>query len=403
MNENFKKSVDIDKNSDIFPVETRINHSSLISGLINQIFNKSNILLNTIKNFSTKYNSDDRKILSNKKFLLTFNELIALIKEAIETQIKIYQTDANQIEVLKNLTQEYINNLSYNIFSYEKIEIKQKQKINYIKHPLLKNKTKNVSNYNLTQLSQKKLNNKTIEYYNSNNEMKSKLFGANNIPIKVYKQRAANLVERKSYIKKNEQNQNSKNKNIKINMNKNENKKNINNKSVEIRKNKTSLIETEKTNVNNNDSINYNSNMNIININSSKNNTNKYNHVGVIVNKFGKTFRNENKKNKITRNHLCSSKDLHLSAENINTNEGIIKSSSVAKIKENVIFTEINKENRIMFNNTKKKHKICYENTLFNSKTIIQKQLSDYIVRTPNNLAWRKRQNEIDYAKDKTK
>ena len=386
MNENFQQSVDIDKSSDFVSVDARNVPMSVVSGIINQIFNKSNILLSSLNDFSNKYNSDDRKILSNKKFLLTFNELISLIKEAIQTQVKIYETDANQIETLKNLTQDFINDLSYNIFSFDKIEINQLQQNNYIKNTSLKNRTINNNVYNSTPLSPKSLKNKVIEYNNSNIHKKNKRFIVNNIPINIDKSKG-DLTDRKSYIRKNEENYNNKKKNIKINKKNNVNKKNIINKSVETRKNKT-IIEREKLIEDNNNYISYNFNFNN-NVNNTNNNTNKnkYSHIGIILNKLDKSIpkMNENRKNHIIKNNLCSKTDINISAENLNSDRGIIKSSSVVKMREDVILTENNNENKILFSNIKKKQKVCYENNLFNFKTILHKKFSDYIVKTPNN------------------
>ena len=77
--------------------------------------NKSNILLNALKEFSNRYDIDDRKIMKSKRFLISFNDLISIIKFALEFQIKIN----NSInEYLNEISQDFINNLSYYIFSF---------------------------------------------------------------------------------------------------------------------------------------------------------------------------------------------------------------------------------------------------------------------------------------------
>ena len=82
--------------------------------------NKTNVLLNSLKEFSNRYGIDDRKIMKSKKFLISFNDLITLIKFALEFQIKIN----NSInEYINEISQDFINNLSYYIFSFEKIDI----------------------------------------------------------------------------------------------------------------------------------------------------------------------------------------------------------------------------------------------------------------------------------------
>ena len=82
--------------------------------------NKTNVLLNSLKEFSNRYGIDDRKIMKSKKFVISFNDLITLIKFALEFQIKIN----NSInEYINEISQDFINNLSYYIFSFEKIDI----------------------------------------------------------------------------------------------------------------------------------------------------------------------------------------------------------------------------------------------------------------------------------------
>ena len=50
---------------------------------------KSNILLNTLQEFIERYEVDERKIISKKKFIISFQELIYLIRESIIAQQKI--------------------------------------------------------------------------------------------------------------------------------------------------------------------------------------------------------------------------------------------------------------------------------------------------------------------------
>ena len=83
--------------------------------------NKSNILLNALKDFTVRYDLDDRKIMHSKKFILSFDDLISLVKFALEFQTKI-NNSLNLKDYLNEITQDFINNLSYFIFSYEKID-----------------------------------------------------------------------------------------------------------------------------------------------------------------------------------------------------------------------------------------------------------------------------------------
>lgn len=84
--------------------------------------NKSNVLLDALKDFSVRYDLDDKKIMNSKKFILSFEDLISLIKFAIEFQAKV-NNSLNVKDYLNDITQDFINNLSYYIFSYEKIDI----------------------------------------------------------------------------------------------------------------------------------------------------------------------------------------------------------------------------------------------------------------------------------------
>ena len=91
--------------------------------------NKSNILLNALKDFSVRYDLDDRKIMKSKKFLLSFEDLISLVKFTLEFQIKI-NNSLNLKDYLNEISQDFINNLSYYVFSYEKIDTNKNNNVN---------------------------------------------------------------------------------------------------------------------------------------------------------------------------------------------------------------------------------------------------------------------------------
>ena len=83
---------------------------------------KSFMLLKALNDFAAKYESDAKNFLLNQKFLLSFNELIQIMRDSIDTQRKIEEIKkSNDEEFARNLTQNFINNLSYNIFCYDKI------------------------------------------------------------------------------------------------------------------------------------------------------------------------------------------------------------------------------------------------------------------------------------------
>ena len=130
---------------------------------------KSNILLKSIKDFSRRYNSDERKILSNKKFLISLEELISLIEKAIITQNKINYCEDDNKDSLKDLCQDFINELSYNIFSFEKIDAIEATEIN-----LRKQQSKNIAIINKINEIRKhknKINDKNNDEVDKNKKM----------------------------------------------------------------------------------------------------------------------------------------------------------------------------------------------------------------------------------------
>ena len=177
--------------SEINNIKLKTSSFDSLNDLKNAMFSnnkdlKKNILLNSIKDFSMRYNSDERKILSNKKFLISLEELISLIEKAILTQNKINYCENGNKDSLKDLCQDFINELSYNIFSFEKIDTiktteiklqKQQSKKNVNKINEIRNyKTKiNVFNNNLTNKSKKPLTSKsTRKIVNIHDIMKEK-------------------------------------------------------------------------------------------------------------------------------------------------------------------------------------------------------------------------------------
>ena len=130
--------------------------------------NKSNILLNALKEFSNRYDIDDRQIIKSKKFLISFNDLITLIKFALEFQIKVN----NSInEYINEISQDFINNLSYYIFSFEKIDTcKQNQnKFNSNNNNIKTIHKKNIINH-VANKNEEKKNNKMNDSYKNKNQ-----------------------------------------------------------------------------------------------------------------------------------------------------------------------------------------------------------------------------------------
>ena len=148
--------------SEISLDEKNTYNDSILKSLKESQYNlptKTNVLLNSLKEFSNRYDIDDRKIMKSKKFLISFNDLITLIKFALEFQIKIN----NSInEYMNEISQDFINNLSYYIFSFEKIDV-CKQNENCM--------NSNYKSYNNNIKTMNKKNNKDNK--NKNEEKKS--------------------------------------------------------------------------------------------------------------------------------------------------------------------------------------------------------------------------------------
>ena len=171
---------------------------STFSGSIKPL-KKLNYLIKVIQDFSKRYNSDSMNALTDKKFLLSFNQIISLINEVIDYQNKIIELESSEKEKMQNISQDFINKLSYTIFSYEKVEILNNEKNKYksnkkIRNQILYNKKIskpqprfNFSNSNIIS------NNNIEEDVKKNNNTMSKYFSSNyiaetnNIQIKTKK------------------------------------------------------------------------------------------------------------------------------------------------------------------------------------------------------------------------
>lgn len=82
----------------------------------------TNILINALKDFSVKYELNYRKIMKVQKFVISFDELISLIRFTLESQRQLNNCIKNDLHNSKNLSQEFINELIYYFFTYEKVE-----------------------------------------------------------------------------------------------------------------------------------------------------------------------------------------------------------------------------------------------------------------------------------------
>ena len=123
------------------------------------IFNNSNLLINAVRNFSVKYELNDKKIFTDYKFVISFDDLISLIKYSLESQKTLNEFEIEETNKINKFTKNFIKNISNYINSYEKVE-----KIN----PVLKNKPKfTLTNANIN------FNTHKINYKKSSNNIKS--------------------------------------------------------------------------------------------------------------------------------------------------------------------------------------------------------------------------------------
>lgn len=115
---------------------------------------KSNTLINALKEFSVRFNIDDKKSIKPQKFIVTFDDIITLVKFSIESQIKI-NNSLNVKDYLNEISQDFTNNLNYYIFSYEKYDPNKNN--NYINN--IHNNTYNTNtftNFNYTNSNTKR-------------------------------------------------------------------------------------------------------------------------------------------------------------------------------------------------------------------------------------------------------
>ena len=307
-----------------------------------------NILLNSLQDFYNRYEKDDRKILSNKKFAISFTELISLLRETILAQLKIdnliytyNDSSKNNLINIQKINQKYINDLSYNIFSYDKIDIGYGFNIKK-----KKNIYSNISPNNMKFQNYKKNNKNSYNQksYISPNNIKKEI---NNIFENIYKEvfingnnnnplDGLNITHKKQYKKKD--------------ISKNKNSHHERNKSAILKERKKAPLsynKMSKNNITNNDyqrlnntvinnisnNISYNSNN--FNINNDSYNSLYKNYGTFSENKkklskstnFGnkkltksKTFKNNKKfhKSKNSDKNKLKVSDIFLACENIN-------------------------------------------------------------------------------------
>ena len=272
---------------------------------------KINYLLKALHDFSNRYDMDARNILTGKKFLLSFNEIISLIKDVIDYQSKIIELDISEKEKIQEISQDYINNLSYTIFSFDKIDI-----LNYSTKGKINSKHNQI--YNNHTLYNKKYS-KTLPRFSFSNSIMTTNNNKEEIPDKDNKSKS----KYSNYLKENE------NQRIKINKIENENKKEKKSQRKEVNSNNynSKSIKKYKININNKEIKRQNSqNLKIYDKTKNRELKNK--------NEERKAIKREDTNNKINKNKKITNLKTKIYASNIKSNYNIPKTTKNPTKKE---------------------------------------------------------------------
>ena len=108
-----------------FRFQKKLYYETAIKTKSNNFFSNnydSNSLINALRNFSVKYELQDRKIFKDYKFVILFDELISLIRYSLESQKKLNEYEKEENGDIKNFIHDFINTISNYINSYEKVE-----------------------------------------------------------------------------------------------------------------------------------------------------------------------------------------------------------------------------------------------------------------------------------------
>ena len=329
--------------------------------------NKSNILLNALKDFTVRYDLDDRKIMHSKKFILSFDDLISLVKFSLEFQTKINDS-LNLKDYLNEITQDFINNLSYFIFSYEKIDTsKNNQNIQ-------NNQNNYYTNYNTFN-------------DNGSNKKKRDLYQSQTFIYfnELRKNKNDTIIEKTSFLSNDKLKKDS-SKNTKTYFKQNNNSLSPLNKTVRKPKKREVITRTKR-----------------FNKSVEKRRTALITDSGIkeINNRKGKINNNNSEKRRLTKdetipeNKSKNSISIYSVCENLKASNSLLKSSKSRKLS----CTEIN-NNKINMNNnynfnTKKDNKVVYYDQKMNIG--VKKQIISNNVIRPSNMANKLLQKGIKY------
>ncbi len=328
-----------------------------------KFFNKTDpksqyLLINLLKHFSVKYELEEK--YKSYKFVLSFDELISLIRYSLQTQMKLNKIITDESEHLKIFSQDFINNLTYYIYSFEKVEIDSNRKGTKTKFRSPSNK----ENYSMNSSG-----------------------GKNNKIIRIIKKRSnywsdTHKLYNNQYIKEDNQNNQA--------ILKKQNSQNINNDmqtsmSYSRRSNESKIFSPEKnkeknkkTFINRSVERRHNSLMSNLTTNNKENSTKKKLNINTEKSKELKDIKNKNENKSLSIFKAC---------ENLKSCSFILKNK-----KREVNSTEQNNKNTNystnynFYHNTKKQtHKTIYYNK--NMNLGVKKKILTNNVPRPSNLA----------------
>ena len=105
------------KRKDFYETSIKKKKEKLISYM-----NESDSLINALKHFSVKHELNDNKKLKDCKFVVSFDDLITLVKYSLESQKQLNYFFLDELENIKNFTCSFINNIYNYFYSLEKFE-----------------------------------------------------------------------------------------------------------------------------------------------------------------------------------------------------------------------------------------------------------------------------------------
>ena len=338
----FNSNFDILSNDDFSLDKKKIYYETTIKKKKKDIYshlNESDSLLNALRNFSVKFELNDKKILKDYKYVISFDELISLIRFSLESQKKLNNVLEDESQNIKIFTNDFINNISNYIYSYEKVE-----KVSPISK--FSNKIKFSSNKENININTDRTN-KTNRVYNKN-------------PPCIIKSSSCwtNMGKTK---KKQNKNKTTLNRNFQTNLKSNKSSINKNQTNINTNANINKNINSEETNNNTKSYFRPKNNKKLSNIFSPiKNPSNKDNKIKVIKSRMNKSAEKRHnhkssyndyfKNNKENNNKINANKSMEkgkiINSDNKNETKPISIFSAIEYLKSSSFIIK-NKNNNV--------------------------------------------------------